>query len=517
MSEAVVPNQPNQPESEIHPEIAPIVLNPNPTPEVRDPSQSRQREEGWTIVNFPDAIGIEALVSETPESGLTERIEIDPADLTPEATVAEIAAIDRPTQEGSLQQLQQQNQELRTHVSQLESALAKAQTALREEMDRWHTLALVQPQSPHDQAELIQRHNQELSAAQARIQQLFQELELSHQTAQRQQILVETLTAQLQASHEQIAQLERECALTQQRYTEQVQLLHQSDNTCRDLRSRLHRQQRYTLQFKAALEKCLDVATPQTNADVWNVIDETTIVPNNNRHPAPGVKLGIPRSQPVKPWSAPSPAEEEKPDPAFQAWLNDFMKTGAAPSETEADSLPMSSPTPSPSNMPQPFWASFTEADEQEASAHEPLVREDWVGSPIAPDAASDPEPDPEGTEEANFQPRSLATDATNPAESLSIEPSPAPLLERLDSLSALDLSPSESVKVETVGAELASLETAHQGAIEQETVCETPEEILQKMSGIAPVLYPLRSAKKRESLAAVELPMFPRNGFSQA
>ncbi|HEY9641861.1 MAG TPA: hypothetical protein V6C57_15345, partial [Coleofasciculaceae cyanobacterium] len=91
----------------------------------------------------------------------------------------------------------------------------------------------------------------------------FNQLEFAHQANQRQQILVETLTGQIESSQERVAELEREAALIQQRYNEQAQLLSQLETTNRDLQARLHRQQRYTLQFKAALEKCLEVPTPQ--------------------------------------------------------------------------------------------------------------------------------------------------------------------------------------------------------------------------------------------------------------
>ena len=135
--------------------------------------------------------------------------------------------------------------------------------------------------------------------------------------AQRQQILVETLTDQLQSSHEQIAQLERECAAVQQRSSDHLQQFTQSEQTARDLRSRLHRQQRYTLQFKAALEKCLDVPPATAQGFVSDFLEET-LEPVTVSPP----KVKIPRSQPVQPWSVPITIQETNEPPMLQPWAN---------------------------------------------------------------------------------------------------------------------------------------------------------------------------------------------------
>jgi hypothetical protein len=65
------------------------------------------------------------------------------------------------------------------------------------------------------------------------------------------------LESDLESSQERIAQLERECAMHQQRYDEQAHQLMQSEDRCRDLKIRLHRHQEHALQLKAALEKSL--------------------------------------------------------------------------------------------------------------------------------------------------------------------------------------------------------------------------------------------------------------------
>jgi len=90
---------------------------------------------------------------------------------------------------------------------------------------------------------------------------LWQELEKARQVLQYQQSLVASLREQLANSQARNAQLETDLNFVQQRYQQQAHLLQETETACLDLRARLHRQQRQTLQFKAALEQCLDAAS----------------------------------------------------------------------------------------------------------------------------------------------------------------------------------------------------------------------------------------------------------------
>ncbi len=192
-----------------------------------------------------------------------------------------------------VQKLRQRNQGLLNQIIHLEQALSECQETL-------------QSQKAKSQAQdaIIAKASQEITTSQEQTTRLFRELESSHQVAQRQQILIETLTEQLESSQERMAQMERECALTQQRYNEQSHLLLQTENTVRELRDRLHRQQRHTLQFKAALEKCLEVPAInyETNTEAVNSLlsfwQEEHL---NSILASPGV---LPKAQPIQPWSA---------------------------------------------------------------------------------------------------------------------------------------------------------------------------------------------------------------------
>jgi hypothetical protein len=185
-----------------------------------------------------------------------------------------------------IQELNQCNSALLDRVSQLEEALEQSHSAL-------------------PSIESTEPKPQNLFQAQEQITTLYNQLEFAHQTNQRQQILLETLTDQLEASQERVAQLERETSLLQQRYTEQSQVLAQTEGNCRDLQTRLYRQQRYTLQFKAALEKCLEVPVPQY---------EGQDLPSAQ---TAGDYLFLPKAQRIKPWAAQSDAM-----PGKLPWMN---------------------------------------------------------------------------------------------------------------------------------------------------------------------------------------------------
>ena len=268
-------------------------------------SHETRPSDEWEIVTFPDSMPVDDLLHQG------EELPVPPSLVSGDFYV----------------KVQTQNQELRSQVTELEAALLRSQTSLRAEIERWEAVTLAQSDSSESSESLLAQQNQALSGSQVRLSQLFVELENSHRMAQRQQILVETLTDQLQSSHEQIAQLERECAAVQQRSSENLQQFTQSEQTARDLRSRLHRQQRYTLQFKAALEKCLDVPPATAQGFVADFLDEAL-----NPVVISPPKVKIPRSQPVQPWSVTSAIVEVNEPPMLQPWANAIV------TESEADS-----------------------------------------------------------------------------------------------------------------------------------------------------------------------------------
>src|ERR671932_609100 len=180
------------------------------------------------------------------------------------------------------QKMRQRNRHLIEQVTDLRQALREKEETLRIEQMR-----------SRDRETTLAQKTEELDTLQEQLTRLFHALESSHQAAQRQQILIETLSEQLQSSQERVAQLERECALTQQRYNDQSHQLLQAGNTCRELRSRLHRQQQQTLQFKTALEKSLEMNS------------SSHLSGQQQPHRQGGTTISlINKAQPIQPWSA---------------------------------------------------------------------------------------------------------------------------------------------------------------------------------------------------------------------
>lgn len=161
--------------------------------------------------------------------------------------MAELAPSQRLEVVNLIQVLRSSNSNLIEQVTQLEQALSECQAALQSS----------QKLEQVAQSMLTQKQK-ELAAAQEQVKCLSEEMESSFQIAQSKQTLIETLTTELQSSQERFAQLEWENYLTQANYTEKSEQLIQTENTCRELRTRLNRQQHYTLQLKVALEKCLE-------------------------------------------------------------------------------------------------------------------------------------------------------------------------------------------------------------------------------------------------------------------
>ncbi|MGE5659038.1 MAG: hypothetical protein ACM37W_20785 [Actinomycetota bacterium] len=316
---------------------SPAPTDPFPETNLGDPSTSsaellnsmgspvppRPEDEDWQTVDFPNAISVD----EIPLRDKTEGIQQSPAGnpqnsapttqpsppanrpLRPPTVLVESLSFDLAkaaaaagtggTPATLIQALHECNRDLVQRVAQLEVALEECHNRLQEQ-----------------QGSLEQRQ-QETQTAQAEVSRLFGKLELANQIIQRQEVLHETLTQQLEASQLRLALMERECALTQQRYNEQQHQLVQAENSCRELRSRLHRQQRHTLQFKAALERCLEMpaAKSQFNFLKSEPLEDFTssgeILEETSEQSEVAIGRPAPRSTPVQPWSATWDTSEE--------------------------------------------------------------------------------------------------------------------------------------------------------------------------------------------------------------
>lgn len=485
--------QPNTPEPEISEETPPI-------------TKATAAEEPQKISFIGDAGGLRFDTSREPTSeteeeeesnlfdiNLEELLGFEPVNTTSEAenysSVSESSETSDFTNENSeisdtetndfdvlelvnlSEALQQQNNNLLSHVQDLERVLDECNRALESQIKR----------SQIAETKLAEQ-SKELNTTQEQLTRLFRELESSHQVAQRQQILIETLNQQLQSSQERVAELERQCAFIQQRYNEQSQILLQTDTTRQELQDRLQRQQRYTLQFKAALDKCLDIPTiKEINAEISNLLNSSENQ-NNPQNISEAVQLLL-KPQPIKPWSSASENSSEKSNSSQEETsrnliLPDFNK-------------PLPRLEPSAESWNNPFL---------EIAKSDPNLAAD-----LSTEATDKPPANFGAAEEAMWHELERLTQGTT----VNVTPQETFVIPQSSNL--LSTNKEESPVKE---AELLSATSTNEANL----VPVQNEEIDSKtyLSSPSPIVYPQRTPKKIASLAAVDLPSFPRPSQTQ-
>lgn len=425
------------------------------------------------------------------------------------------------------EELRAANNGLYEQVEQLKDDLAESEKVLQ-----WQKTRSSVTES------MLNQHTQELAAAQEQIKSLFQQLETAVQTAQHQEIFIETYKAQLQISQQRLAQLERECALLQTNYSEQSQQLLQAENTGRELRTRLMRQQRQTLQFKAALEKCLDTPVPS-----YDSLDDTAkhpkdITSGQGRFSRKARSL-FPDAQPIKPWSEESDLidnrdipwsesstpssyqrNEPAPIPSPSPWNWSVKKD--TPTPAQPDTSPKLDDSP---NTPEASPLGSSNLDEQldsliqmffasgPASVSPPLDSNQasaptWESLATILEDDEDEEPETTSKQELEEQveeeinpPATTSTSWTadvviSPANNLPVSPTSRHIetteetedyWSEISRLTQLELSPSNE-----------SLDQS--------------DDNTNDANSPSPVVYPQRPPKGRKSLASVELPNFRPN-----
>ena len=290
--------------------------------------------------------------------------ESPPMAIAPEPQTAVTAAdadtiLNQPHAE--LAQLRAENQQLYEHIAQMEVLLQECQATLELQMMRSQTQeslierqtqeleethqALQQTQTEADRilteleksGQILQRQGQELIEAQTLAATLQDTLEQTQREVSRYQVVVETLTQELDNSQTRIAHLEDTCGQLQQRSLHQDAAIAQTEANCQELQSRLNRQQRQTLQFRSALERCLDL---NLVAELPELDEPLQLSPS-----------------PVQPWSlAPQADASNLPPRELQA----IGSTSASPPTLAEDAVPPTledEPTVYPS-IPVPVTAS---------------------------------------------------------------------------------------------------------------------------------------------------------------
>lgn len=370
--------------------------------------------------------------------------------------------------------LRNQNNELMAHVEQLEKLLDECHTALQSQMKRTQTA----------EARVAQQAS-ELQTTQEQISRVFGELEASQQIAHRQQILIETLTQQLQGSQERVAQLERQCALVQQRYNEQTQILLKNETTCQELQDRLQRQQRYTLQFKAALDKCLEMPSLKPTVSSAETGEQRT---------QPNLQPLNFSSQPIKPWSAGGTSESDLSNIENQ---EAELPTGLS-ANSPADSAPeiLTSSQPELDQDIEYFANPFFNIPEPEITSESDLV--------LPP--STDTTFDFKEAEESLWKELERLTNDTVELRNISLP----------ENREVADTSINLPIQQEAI-AELAQTEQLPQQEAPLPSPTSSPESIIVSATTTgnppnwpSPVVYPQRPTKKIKSLAAIDLPSFP-------
>lgn len=394
------------------------------------------------------------------------------------------------------QKMRQRNHRLHEQVTELRQALKEKQEALHLEVMR-----------SRDQEAIMAQQVEDMNAVQEQLARLFHALESSHQAAQRQQILIETLSEQLQSSQERVAQLERECAFTQQRYNEQSHQLLQAANTCRELRTRLYRQQQQTLQFKVALEKSLEMTA------------SNNVSGQQQPHARGSTTISyVHKAQPIQPWSADQELLQDKSN-VEPLWnrpiaieppsVEPFVGTKLWDESSENAGVTSELPTlsllkrleetnhPATVDVSEPTQIHSEAFPEQETDTSE----QEWEEQLLAEMSSL-----AQASGLSDVQSDSTEAQAPLPESEANLEESDEPELSSIETQDMWSFEDSEEPDTETL--------TPDEDDWERYTTDEPEpqnEVVLPQSNWPSPTLYPLRTPKKRRSLAAIDLPSFPR------
>ena len=173
--------------------------------------------------------------------------------------------------------LREHNRKLIKKVFKLEQELAEIDNRFKQQSQQSQSSDL-----------LIAQQAEELKECQQELAELNQNSLVSQQEIEEQKSIIENLTQQLNLSQQHSAQLERECTLLQEKCNEKTYESVTYKQKTEELAARLDRQQRYTLQYKAALDRYNN-----------EVIDDRV----NNDEEALGDRPLKTKNQPIKPWS----------------------------------------------------------------------------------------------------------------------------------------------------------------------------------------------------------------------
>ncbi|VXD22289.1 conserved hypothetical protein [Planktothrix serta PCC 8927] len=472
MSEADLPT----PESFDQPPEAPL-SEPSPSSE-ESVSPAATPDEEWETVNFPNAIPLEELLSDFitqleqsvevqsngESSAIPETMFVE-GSYENEMATASLMSVEGETEENPVrvvQILHECNRDLINRVAELEAELDETR------------------QNRQDQQTQLLQRTQELGATQDQVKRLFKKLEIANHVIRQQQVLVETLTQQWEVTQTRLAQMERDCALTQQRYNEQFHELVQAQNSGRELRSRLHRQQRQTLQFKVALERCLE---NQAQFESGKQTLETLPILTEEHSLLSSAPLLTPKAPPVQPWSVSLNFNNNLIDPIDEE-VNLSPDLGGISDQISSE-----------------FEIVFPRV--QGLSEDSPLTPNESFKPPVELTASTDDIPVEEWP-----QPRFLEGELERirlEYASFISEDTDLFLLQPTPEDAKIQEKSSKSLRVQSLNSEGTKSQSASAVAVRESDQGES-----DIPNWPAPLIYPQRR-KKLESLASINLPTFPK------
>ena len=356
---------------------------------------------------------------------------------------------------------------------------------------------------------MLGQQTQELSAAGEQIKSLFQQLETAVQTVQRQESLIDNYKSQVEINQQRLAQLERECAKVQTSYNEQCHQILQSETICRELRSRLMRQQRQTLQFKAALEKCLESPVPSYDSsyDSANKSDDINSCQLRNSKQA---SSSFSNAEPIKPWSA--QIDSLTNDELNYPWGESLL---SHPPDTSDRSDSNSSSTWEFSTSQSATIELNTESEscsiDDEAIApssnNDDVIEMFFAGKPAE-------KKDTEKTQPIPPIWSAVATPISNDEKTINSQDAFAerhfPLRDASPMSSNLPITETTVEEPEDYWSEVTPFNPLE---LQSNDFSEEPlTDYTADTNSPSPVVYPQRPPKGRKSLASVELPNFRRN-----
>lgn len=256
--------------------------------------------------------------------------------------------------------LRGQNRQLLDTIVTLEQALSASRQELQDYQER----------SRHHNS-LLSQQTAQLQSTQAKNSRLLEQLQTSQVQLKQEQSHLESLQKELQSIQEAFARLERESALLKE---ETLQNKHQvvlKEEQIRELQQRLQRQQRYSLQYKSALDQCLSRHGKKTNPSQptkLDTIDERT----------------SPNIVSIQPWSS-SVEEEAAPSVGSSSPQPESSDNSVDPIDQTLDELFSLNPDPKPNSPQTPSVAESGDRMEEDTARDERETNNQTEETAMAP------------------------------------------------------------------------------------------------------------------------------------